>query len=135
LISKNTDSFTITIKNTQTDGGNKDVISITAPCSYRLSGGNAYIVYKEDNVSCMIKAGKDTVHVKRSGEFGSDISYKANSVCDVIYKTPYGNMQMRVFTSLVSFEFNENGGFVHLEYVLEAGEGKLYNNMEININR
>ena len=83
----------------------------------------------------MIKTDDGTVLIKRSGSSGYEMCCKQNSYTDFSYKTPYGTILMRVFTNSVKCMLTPDGGSIYLNYVLETGGEKIYNNMEINIRR
>lgn len=132
---KNTENYIIDIVNTQTIDNQSEKITTEANCSFRFDGNKAYIVYKAEGCTTMIKAEGDTVFIKRSGDTGYEMNCIKNSYTDFNYNTPYGTIKMRIFTNLVNCIFTPDGGSVYLNYVLENGGDKIYNNMEINIRR
>ena len=135
MTSKNIDSFIIDIVNTQTIDNQSEKICTTSRCSFRLAGNKSYIVYKDGDCTSMIKTEGDNVFIKRSGSSGYEMCCKKNCYTDFEYNTPYCTIKMRVFTNSVKCLLNSDGGSIYLNYLLETGGDKIYNNMEINIRR
>ncbi len=119
--------------NHQTIDGETDIISEQGTGSLRESDGKWYIKYKTDGISVMLKIDGETVHVKRSGEYGSDIDYIRGKKTAFLYKTPYGIMDMELYTKDIRYTMSIFGGVVVLEYDLYAGTGIIENKMEIKI--
>lgn len=130
---KNTDKFRMVVTNHQTMDSETDIITETGTGSLREAGGVWYVKYKADSVSVMIKVSGDIVHVKRSGEFGTDIDYIKNKKTQFPYKTPYGVMDMEVYTKNIRSALSMLGGVITLDYDLIAGSGVIGNKMEIKI--
>ncbi len=119
--------------NHQTIDGETDIISETGTGSFRETDGKWYIMYKTGEVSVMLKIEGEKVHVKRSGEYGSDIDYIKGEKTAFSYTTPYGIMDMELYTKDIKYTMSVFGGVVILEYQLYAGSGIIENKMEIKI--
>lgn len=130
---KNTDKFRMLVTNHQIIDGDEEIISETGTGSARESEGVWYIMYKTDAVSVMLKICGDTAHVKRTGDYGSDIDYIKGKKTQFSYRTPYGVMDMELYTKDIKCSMSAFGGAVTLEYDLYAGSGKIENKMEIKI--
>lgn len=90
-------------------------------------------MYKTGDVSVMIKIDGERAHVKRSGEYGSEIDYIKGKRTSFSYTTPYGIMDMGLYTKEIKLSMSVFGGVVVLEYDLYAGTGTIENKMEIKI--
>lgn len=121
------------VTNHQTIDGETDIISEQGTGSLRKSDGKWYIMYRTGEVSVMLKAEGDKVHVKRSGEYGSDIDYVKGKKTSFSYTTPYGIMDMELYTGDIKCSMSMFGGVLVLEYQLYAGSGIIDNKMEIKI--
>lgn len=130
---RNTDKFRMLVTNHQIIDGDEEIISETGTGSARESDGVWYIMYKTDAVAVMLKICGDTVHVKRTGDYGSDIDYIKGKKTKFSYKTPYGAMDMELYTKNIECSMSAFGGAVILSYDLFAGSGKIENKMEIKI--
>lgn len=130
---KNTDRFRILVTNHQIIDGDAEVVSETGTGSVRKHDGVWYIMYKPEGVSVMIKLNADTAHVKRTGDYGSDIDYIKGKKTQFSYKTPYGVMDMEIYTKDIKHSMSVFGGVVVLEYDLFVGSERIENKMEIKI--
>lgn len=135
MILKNTESFKINVINTQTIDGEKNSVIESAVCSYRRSNGKYYIAYQTSDSKCMIKLDDRGITVTRLGDSSAKMSYEPGKHRDFLYNTPYGTLKMTVFTKFISHTLHENGGTIHMDYVLDTNGDKLYNNMFIKIER
>lgn len=132
---KNTDLFKIKVTNRQSAEGMSDTITEGGRGTYRRKGGVVYISYTTGNTKVFIKADEKGVSVKRTGENKSDLRYEAGKILDIDYVTPFGTLDMKLYTETVINRLDDNGGKISLRYILETGGDKLYNNMIIHISR
>lgn len=130
---KNTDKFRMVVTDHQTIDGETDIISEAGTGSFREENGKWYIIYKTGEVSVMLKVCGEKVHVKRSGEYGSVIDYIRGEKTSFSYTTPYGIMDMELYTKDIKYTMSMFGGVLVLEYQLYAGSGIIDNKMEIKI--
>ncbi len=130
---KSTDKFRMLVTNRQTIERETEIISEQGTGSVRESDGKWYIMYKTGEVSVMIKIDGESAHVKRSGEYGSDIDYIKGKRTSFSYTTPYGVMDMELYTNDIKHNMSVFGGVIVLEYELFAGTGTIQNKMEIKI--
>ncbi|MGN1116326.1 MAG: DUF1934 domain-containing protein [Candidatus Ornithomonoglobus sp.] len=135
MTSKNTNEFKITVVNSQTIDGHTDKISETACGSFRMQNGKAYVIYKSGGSSNMLKIDGDTVTLRRTGEYGSQMQYKPGKHEEILYRTPYGVIKMGLFTRFTEHRLSDDGGTIRLGYVLQTNGDKLYNDMIITIER
>lgn len=127
---KNIDKFTVTVKNRQTNGTDTEYITETGAGSLRSSEDKHYIMYKTETATVMIKLEKNTANVKRTGDTKSEMNYVCGKTTQVLYNTPYGNMEMDLFTKSLKYTIDDSGGVINLRYSLCGIE----NDMEIIIN-
>ncbi len=131
MISKNTDKFTVTVINRQVNNGEIDYIRESGTGSLRIKDDKYYIMYKTDTATVMIRIDGECANVKRTGESSSDMDYRPGKKTAFEYNTPYGVMQMEIFTKNLDYKLDENGGVINIQYELCDIE----NNMEIAIKR
>jgi len=62
---------------------------------------------------------KDRVTMTRRGEYSNTMVFVPEQRFEGIYQTPYGNMDMAVFSRGVRCNIGENRGSVHLKYQLD----------------
>lgn len=135
MILKNTDIFKISVINTQTVDGETDTITEISDGTFRLDGTKAYITYKTETGSSMIKLSEYSLAVIRTGAYRSKMEYTPGKYTAFSYETPYGTTEMRIFTRYINHTLTSGGGTIQLDYILETNGDKLYNHMEIRIER
>lgn len=129
------EEFKIKVINEQSTENECDIIEEEAFGTYRSSNGKYYIKYKVNDHLNMIKVDGAEVTVQRSGEIKSNMKYTAGKVFEFQYNTPYGAIEMSIYTDKLEYALNEDGGVITLEYILDTGGDKYKNNMKIIIER
>lgn len=127
--------FKIRVINDQTSAGEKDRIEENAVGTFRTEKGRFYIKYRANEYLNMIRIEDDTVTVSRSGDIKSHMRYELGKCTEFLYSTPYGDIPMKIHTSLVETKLGIDGGIVKLEYILDTGGDKYKNSMRIIIER
>ena len=91
-------------------------------------GSAFYITYKEhkstgiENSRVLLKAEKNTVTMRRMGEFKTTVVYSLGEETDFGYKTPFGEMKMKIETSGIENRLSDEGGTLKIFYTLLTGE-------------
>lgn len=67
---------------------------------------------------CLTFAG-DKVTIQRSGEFSNTMVFSNGKRFEGVYHTPYGEMDMAVFTKEANCRIGDRNGSVHLKYQLQ----------------
>lgn len=62
--------------------------------------------------------GKDQMTMNREGDTASTMMFKKNRRFETVYRTPFGEMPMSVFTRDIRCDVNDIGGTVYLKYEL-----------------
>ncbi len=123
----------MTLKNTE----NNAIISITNASTgmdtvthkggFYNKDGHFYITYTEGEESGMgksrvvIKADNGSVTMRRMGEYSTVMHYVLSTETELLYKTPYGNMPMKIKTHKIICRLSEEGGELSFAYGLSAG--------------
>ena len=91
--------------------------------------GNAYyITYTEheatgiENSKVFLKICENTVTMRRMGDYKTAISYIAGKETEFDYKTPFGEMKMKIRTSGIENKLSDEGGTLKIFYTLLTGE-------------
>jgi uncharacterized beta-barrel protein YwiB (DUF1934 family) len=129
------DKFKISVVNTQTVDGKADKVSESSQGSFRYTSDAAYIVYKTGDSTNMLKVSSSVITLKRTGEYGSDMRFETGKSNKFMYRTPYGSIEMKLFTKYAVHKLGKDGGTIHLNYVLDTNGDKLYNDILITIER
>ena len=115
---KNTDKFIVKVKNRQTNSGDTEYITERGEGTLRINDGKYYIMYKTDSATVMIRLEMGCVNVTRVGEIRSDMEYRAGKTTRFMYNTPYGAMEMELYTKSINYSISACGGEIRLRYTL-----------------
>ena len=126
---KATDYYIVTVRNEQSSHDMHDTISETGRGTFRHKDGVCYLTYKTDTAKVLIRASKDEVKIKRTGDAGSEIKYRPGRRSYFEYETAYGSIAMSVYTSSVAID--TDGGVIQLRYVLETDGDEINNDVTI----
>ena len=87
-----------------------------------------YITYREhktsgmENSNVLLKVKENVVTMRRMGEFKTVITYSSGEETDFDYKTPFGEMKMKIKTTWIENRLSEEGGTLKIFYTLKTGE-------------
>ena len=94
-----------------------------------LSGEGDSGMSKSD-VQMVLK--KDQVTMNRIGEYANTMLFQKNRRYETVYRTPYGEMNMSVFSREVRWIQRDDGGSIHLRYDLSM-EGQYTSSNEMHM--
>lgn len=106
-----------------------------------MRGGKYYIFYKENeemgmaDCDVMLIAGKDTVSMRRSGDFELKLLYSAGESQSIVYYMPYGEINMTQTTHSVECNMSDCGGVIKISYTLYMGVEEQLNELTIRVGR
>ncbi len=93
-----------------------------------------YIVYDESEATGMegtqttMKVADDgQISLIRTGSHGMNLTFSAGNRHITRMETPYGDLDVEVYTSLVQSEISIAGGFVHLGYSIDLNNQERMN--------
>jgi uncharacterized beta-barrel protein YwiB (DUF1934 family) len=105
----------------------------TEGCLYRKDPA-WYIVYEESQATglegsetTMQVADDGSVSLIRTGTHGMNLTFMAGSRHITRMETPYGDLNVEVYTSLVRTRINEKGGYIHLGYSIDLNNHERMN--------
>ncbi len=119
--------YFIKITGTQEVDGDKDRVVVETTGHYEEKGGVKYIYYKEyyddesgdDEKDAIVKIEPGgLITIIRDGEYKSQLMLELDRQHQCFYQTPYGDMLIKVYTSLVDIDLGENGGRMRAVYSL-----------------
>ena len=108
-----------------TDGEEQDSIDFTTDGLYTYDGDTACLTYLETDVTGMegtrtsVMVMPDKVVVDRDGTVTSRMVFRPGEKHAFLYDTPVGSATMHMNTRGLSSRFNEHGGHVEIDYVLD----------------
>lgn len=135
---KNTEPNAVfTIENIQTTDEKSEPIKITTEGRFYQKNSAYYLLYTEytelGDTSVLIRAAKDSVTIRRSGATNTKMEYVPGEQREVLYSVPFGNMVLDLKTNNLEVSLDENGGTIHLDYLLTAGGDSYHNDMCLSV--
>ena len=141
---KQENKFIISIKGLQTyedDSDDTDISLLTEAC-FEYQDGLYFIDYEESELTGLegtktcIEIGKNYVSLQRSGTVNTHMLFMKDRKTSSYYNTPYGDMQIDIFTDYLDIDVGPEGGKVNVDYFIDINNmntGK--NNFEIEIRK
>ena len=107
------------------DGADNNTIDFTTDGLYTFDGSTACLTYQESEVTGMegtrtsVIVMPDQVVVDRDGAVTSRMIFRPGEKHAFLYDTPVGSATMHMDTRNMNARFNEHGGHMEIDYVLD----------------
>ena len=107
------------------DGADDNTIDFTTDGLYTYDGDTACLTYQESEVTGMegtrtsVMVMPDQVVVDRDGAVTSRMVFRPGEKHAFLYDTPVGSATMHMDTRNMNARFNEHGGHMEIDYVLD----------------
>ncbi|MGI5979732.1 MAG: DUF1934 domain-containing protein [Oscillospiraceae bacterium] len=131
----------ISIKGTQNDGdGQNNAIELVTDGQFSFENGEGVLTYMESELTGL--EGTKTsftisplgVILSREGSLNSSMIFEKGRKHEFVYETPFGSTTMGVDTKKLNVDFNEHGGNMEIEYVVDFQHAVVgYNLFKINV--
>ena len=115
-------------------------IEVVTPGEFYDKENSYYAIYKETELSGMegttttLKISKDKFSLIRMGTTTTKMQFQQGKEDISLYSTPYGVLEVKIFTDSLKINIDENGGDVVIAYSMEiAGHQKQSTELVINI--
>ena len=136
--------YIISIKGLQTyEDDDKDTdISLLTEGSFVFQDGVYFIDYEEseltglEGTSTSIEVGNNYVSLQRAGTVNTNMLFMKDRKTSSYYNTPYGDMQIDIFTENLNIDISHDGGKINVDYFIDINNlstGK--NNFEIEVRK
>lgn len=140
LTLKNTEeSVNIHFAGVRISNGEEDRTEFHTNGGFYIKDGSFYITYCESadmgKTRVLLKVSEKCVTVRRMGEFKSVMNCAEGETTDFCYRTPFGEMNMRINTSEINNALSENGGVLKLLYTLFAGDESIENSITVKVTK
>jgi len=140
--SKEKNKYIISIKGLQTyeDDDRDTDISLLTEGEFEFQDGVYFIDYEEseltglEGTSTSIEVGQNYVSLQRSGTVNTNMLFVKDRKTSSYYNTPYGDMQIDIFTDNLKIDISPEGGKINVDYFIDINNlstGK--NNFEIEV--
>lgn len=106
-------------------GDEKDVMEFTTDGEYSFDGENSCFSYLESDVTGLegtrtsVAVMPEEIVVDRDGYITSRMVFREGAKSRFLYDTPYGAATMGIDTRKIKKSFNENGGSLEIDYVVD----------------
>lgn len=117
-----------------------DNIEVINVGRYTSRGGKEYVKFEEvyDGASqksiSIIKISDDSVEVSKKGAITTCMEFVKNKKTISCYNTPYGSINISIFTSVFEIKRSEDAILIALEYTMEVNDQQMNTNrVEIEI--
>lgn len=135
-IDKNNALFVI--RNNQTFEDRTELVEITTEGRFSLKNGTYFLVYREytevGENSVIIRASGNVASMRRKGVSNARMDYIPNTHREVLYRVPYGELVIDLYTETVENTLSEeNGGMLKLKYKLDINDEHYCNDMELKV--
>ena len=124
------EKLTITLTGIQQDeNGERDINTINAPAEYYVRNGTHYIFFDEKDsetgasVKSTIKYKNQILELTKKGNVNTRMVFEAGKEFLTDYITPFGHLQMGIFTHNVECHFKKGLPQIRVSYTL-SNEGQ-----------
>ena len=106
-------------------GEDEDIVEFTTDGQYAFDGDTACLTYEESEVTGMegtrtsVLVSPDRVVVDRDGTVTSRMVFTPGEKHAFLYDTPIGSATLHMDTRNVKSRFNEHGGHMEIDYVID----------------
>ncbi len=128
------DNFKITINDKHFANGEIDETTTDVAGEF-VFGKNGYTIKYLDNegtfegsVTKIMVMEPDIVRVSRGGDMAIELLLENDKRHNCVYDTPFGNLQMAVYTEYVKSDMTSNGGRLSFKYSIDVGGEQLSDN-------
>lgn len=107
------------------EDGSEEPISLMTSGTLEVDDVKAVVTYQETldesmpPQTVMVTAEDDSVLMQRLGDYATQLSFRRGQRYEGLYQTPFGEMDVAVFCSRLSYDLTEDGGDIHLMYQMD----------------
>lgn len=115
----------VTVRGLQMTPDGDDTIEVTTTGKYYEKDGKRYLFYDEigDDTNLIVKNSiqitEEHVSVSKKGVINAQMNFEKENKLVSVYETPYGQMEMDVYTTGICLDERDDFLELKLEYLLE----------------
>ena len=117
-----------------------DIIEVVTPGEFLIIEDGFKAIYEETELSGMsgttttLTILNDKLVLEREGNISAKMDFKKGETSVSLYNTPYGVLDLQIYTEDLNVDINENGGKITAEYSMElAGQPPIINKLAVNV--
>ena len=118
----------------------KDVIEVITPGEFLVSDEGYKAIYEETEISGMggttttLTMLDDKFILEREGNVTTKMDFKKGETSILLYNTPYGAIDMQLYTKDLKVDISEDGGNIEAEYSMElSGQAPIKTKLSVNV--
>lgn len=114
-------------------GEGTDPIEVVTPGEFYKENDEFIAVYNETELSGMegtvtkLRVKDKLVTLEREGSIATKMEFEEENVTVSLYNTPYGVLELKITTTELDVNINENGGEANIAYEMSVGGQKPLN--------
>lgn len=115
----------VTVRGLQMTPDGDDTIEVTTTGKYYEKDGKRYLFYDEigDDTNLIVKNSiqitEEHVSVSKKGVINAQMNFEKENKLVSVYETPYGQMEMAIYTTGICLDEQDDFLELKLEYLLE----------------
>ena len=122
----------------RSDEADDNTVELITKGLYTLEGEKHILEYDESQLSGLedtvttMTVEDGVITMSRRGQFSTEFIFKSNQLFKGSYQTPYGNIIVDIFPTLVDYKIKDGSGKIDLEYTLDIGGESTVNQIMVN---
>lgn len=119
----------ITITGSHETDGETESIETIQPGNYKFLQGKHFVQYEEvleESLSgkpvcakCLLKISSDSVTLSKKGPTRTEMYFKAGEDYTTLYDTPFGSLQMKLYTTTLNIQETEDSLNITIDYSMD----------------
>ena len=119
----------VTITGSHETDGETESIETIQPGNYKFLQGKHFVQYEEvleESLSgkpvcakCLLKISEDSVTLTKKGPAQTEMFFKTGEDYTTLYDTPFGSLQMRLYTTALDIQESEDSLTITIDYSMD----------------
>ena len=116
----------------------QDEINLTTYGTLAHEDGKYTLAYNDtegtsnQNTVTEIKVDGNSVIMQKTGGFETQFIFEQSKLYSTVFRTPFGNMSMSVFPTLVDTHLGNDRGSIDLEYIINVAGAQFINKLSLS---
>lgn len=121
----------VSISGLQYEIDKDEAVEVISPGQYYYRDGKHYITYDEiledmEGVSnCILKISEKQIDIIKKGVNNVHMIFEVNAKNTTLYETPYGDLQIGIYTTLIDIKEEEDKIIIEINYSLDINYSKV----------
>lgn len=130
------DEVVLNIQGSQTIGDRREKIEFTTQGLLERRGEAVVLTYEDSGdedytVETAISVDGDIVVMEKRGGLETQFIFETSKTFSTVYSTPFGELDVTLFPTLVDTNIGRDAGRIDLEYILSIGDTQMVNRLNL----